>query len=242
MKKLFDFVFILSVAFILLPSCNWNGYSLNEHRITIATVVPQGSGHFTLRLDDGSHLWPATSAVLYNPRENQRVLLNYTIIGGRQGEFDYMIKINDIWNILTKSVVDLTEENATAIGDDPVIINRMWIGDYFLNVSFAFNWGGTRPHYINLVNNTTVEHNADDVIELEFRHNAYGSTSNRWRDSLVAFDIRPFLDYGWDTVTFAIRVNEPAGEKITHVVFEPRLYLLSTGEKMMPAITSCEIY
>ena len=243
MKKLFTIAMILSISLAFLPSCDMSGHSLNEFRVNIATVEPLGGGSFALLLDDGRRLWPAASAVRYFPRENQRVLLNFTILSDRHGEFDHLIRINDIWNVLTKQVVELTTENAEKIGDDPVIINQMWEGGGFLNVSFQFNWGGTRPHYINLVKNTTVESTSDDVIELEFRHNAYGSTRPFNRNGLVSFDLRPFQVEGQEEVMFLIRVNEPSGERIIEVVYRYNQATQETMEEFpIPVITSDEVY
>jgi len=243
MKKLLIIAIILGVSLTFLSSCNTSGYSLNEFRVNIATVQPLGGGSFSLLLDDGRLLWPAASAVHYFPRENQRVFLNYTILSSRHGEFDHFIRINDIWNILTKQVIELTAENADKIGDDPVIINQMWAGGDFLNVSFRFNWGGTRPHYINLVKNTTGENTSSDVIELEFRHNAFGSTSTGGRDGFVCFDLRPFRVEGQDEVTFAIRVNEPAGERVIEIIYRYNRAATEADEHIpIPVITSNEVY
>jgi len=244
MKKLLTFAIIWGALLAFLPSCNNAGYSLNEFRVNIATVQPLDGGAFSLLLDDGRNLWPAASAIRYFPRENQRVFLNYTILSGRHGEFDHLIRINNIWNILTKQVIELTAENADKIGDDPVIINRMWEGGDFLNVSFTFNWGGTRPHYINLVKNTTVENTFDDVIELEFRHNAYGSRNSFNRDGFVSFDLRPFRIEGQDEIIFLIRVNEPSGERIIEVIYEPNraAHTRDTEDFPIPVITSNEVY
>jgi hypothetical protein len=242
-KNLLIIAIILGVA-IVLPACDNSGYSLNHHWITIATVQPVGQNAFALRLDNGKLLWPAASAVRYSPRENQRVFLNYTILSGRHGEFDHLIRINDIWNILTKQVIELNAQNADSIGNDPVRINRMWAGGDFLNVSFSFHWGGTRPHAINLVKNTMNEGTSEDgVIELEFRHNAFGNTNTRFpRDGFVCFDLRPFQVEGQEEVRLAIRVNEPAGERVIDVVYRWAGGADATADDdiPIPAITSNE--
>ena len=240
-KNLLTIAVILVACFTFLSSCDNSGYY--ERRVNIATVQPRGGYAYSLLFDDGRHLLPVASAVRYVPRENQRVLLNFTILSGRYGEFDHLIRVNDIWNILTKQVVELTTENAEKIGDDPVIINRMWEGGNFLNVSFRFNWGGIRPHYINLVKNTTVESASDDVIELEFRHNAYGSTNSFNRDGLVSFDLRPFQVEGQDEVRLAIRVNEPTGKRVIEIVYRYNQEAQETIEDFpIPVITSDEVY
>ena len=238
-------VFIVATLFLgalLMSSCDNSGHSLNSFRIDIATVQPAGANAYSLLLDNGKHLWPAASQVRFSPRPNQRVFVNYTILTDRHGDFDHLVRVNDIWNILTKNVIELTAENAEKIGDDPVIINQMWAGGDFLNVSFRFNWGGTRPHYINLVKNTLRESDSTDVIELEFRHNAYGSTNSFNRDGFVCFCLRPFQVEGQDEVTFAIRVNTPTGEEVITIVYRYNQLEPEAFDMPIPVITSSEYY
>ena len=239
MKKLFTFAIILGISFAFLPSCgNWD--SKQEFRINIATMKLSEGESFYFVLDDGRRLFPAQTAVRFTPRDNQRVILNFTELTGQHGSFSNLIRINDLWSVLTKQVVDLTDENAEMIGDDPVIINDMWVGGDFLNVSFRFNWGGVRPHYINLVRDTTIEE-VSDAIELEFRHNAYGSTNEFNRDGLVSFDLRPFRLEEKDEVTFAIRVNEPTGKRVINVVYQFNPSVTSTTAPTL-VNTSSEVY
>jgi len=128
-------IVVLSSAF----ACNDNdGYSLGDFRISIATVVPESSQTYSLLLDNGNKLWPAATDVYYRPQLNQRVFVNYTILSDKIDDYDHYIKVNDIWNVLTKSVIELNAENADSIGNDPVQVNEFWIGDNYLNVSFSF--------------------------------------------------------------------------------------------------------
>ena len=243
MKRITPHIALILIAMLAFTtSCDNSGHSLNTFRIDIATVQPVGQNSFTLLLDNGKLLWPAASAVRYFPRENQRVIVNYTILSDRHGEFDHLIRINDIWNVLTKQVIELTAENADSIGNDPVRINQMWVGGDFLNVSFVFNWGGVRPHAINLVKNTTISQ-VSDVIHLEFRHNSFGSTSTQGREGLVSFDLRPFRTEEKDEVRFSVKVNEPTGVRNIDVVYRFNQALSETAVDMpIPIITSNEYY
>ncbi len=156
MKKTLLILGIFSVGIFLANiSCDDNSKSLGNFGIDIATVVPEGENAYSLLLDNGKRLWPAASAVLYTPKYNQRVFLNYTILSDVQSGYDHYIKVNDIWNILTKQAIELNEQNKDSIGgDDPIKPNAVWVGGDYLNVSFMFNYGGVKPHAINLVENT----------------------------------------------------------------------------------------
>lgn len=94
-----------------LPSCldDDDSYSLGDIWIAVATVVPEGNNVYYLRLDDGDKLWPAaTNYPNYQPKPNQRALVNFTILAdstqSNLGGFSHYVKVNAIHNILTKSI------------------------------------------------------------------------------------------------------------------------------------------
>lgn len=202
-------------------SCNKSdGYSLGAFRIDIATVKKIDNYSYSLILDNGKKLWIAASDVRYIPKDNQRVFINYTLLSDEVGDYDHYIKLNDIWNILTKDIIDLTTENADSIGHDPVNINDIWIGRDFLNIDFMFNYGGVRPHAINLVKNTaTFDENAE-VIELEFRHNAYESQNTRRIEGLACFNLKPLQREDIDSVKISVLVKDWDGNKTYNVVYK----------------------
>lgn len=210
MKRKFILSTITLAMFVAIgfQSCDDNdGYSLGDFWVDIATVeTDDNSSAYWFILDDGTTLWPAASDIQYLPKQGQRIILNYSILSNQKNEFDHYIKINYIWDILTKKTIVLTATNADSIGNDPVKINDMWIGNHYLNVDFLFNYGGIRPHAINLVENSLIPDPQDGKIHLEFRHNAYGSTNNRLYNGLVCFDLKPYQNSSTDSVTFAIKV------------------------------------
>ena len=202
-------VIILSSAFACSDS---DGYSLNNFRVSIATVVPEGMMDYSLILDDGTKLRLATSDVYYKPHPNQRALVNYTILTDETDGFDHYVKVNDIWNVLTKPIIEMTAASADSIGNDKVRANEFWIGDNYLNVSFSFNYGGVRPHAINMVQNLQTAQEDDGVLELEFRHNSYKSPNNRLFDGFAAFDLRSFREEGRDSIPITIKVKDWDGD------------------------------
>lgn len=216
---LFGILLFISIAMV---SCDdKDSFSLGDFRVDIATVDSLSKNSYALILDNGDRLWPGASDVVYLPKSNQRVFVNYTILSGQQGEYAHYVKINDIWDVLTKSVIDLDENNAETIGDDPVGLNKMWIGGDYLNINFMFNYGGIRPHWINLVNNTlSPNDNDDDIIQLEFRHNSYGSTNMRLFEGFVCFDLKPFRQESVDSVKFSIRVRDWVGIRYYDLVYK----------------------
>ena len=180
MKTLRAFLLVIGIALVslTLPSCldDDDSYSLGDIWIAVATVVPEGNNVYYLRLDDGDKLWPAaTNYPNYQPKPNQRALVNFTILAdstqSNLGGFSHYVKVNAIHNILTKSIAkNEGAANDSIYGTDPVSIyeNNMWIGDGYLNIYFETLWGGKTAHFINLIQPDA----ENDPYTLEFRHNA----------------------------------------------------------------------
>ncbi|HTN69127.1 MAG TPA: NigD-like protein [Dysgonamonadaceae bacterium] len=241
-KTIFKYAALLLIILSTVAACNdSDGYSLGDFRISIATVVPEGQHSYSLLLDNGDKLWPAATDVYYRPRVNQRVFVNYTILSDKIDGFDHYIKVNDIWNVLTKSIIELNEENADSIGNDPVRVNEFWIGDDYLNVSFSFNYGGIRPHAINMVQNKMDESdNEADVLELEFRHNSYESPRNSLYDGFAAFDLRPFRKDDENSIPIIIKYKDWEGDKIYELVYKYNDLNKNRAQISIPNISSNE--
>ena len=244
MRKTFLTLNIFSIGILaFLLSCDDNSHSLGEFRINIATVVPEGENAYSLLLDNGTRLWPAATAVIYQPTYNQRVFINYTILSGPQDGYDHYIKVNDIWNILTKQVIALNAQNEDSIGNDLVKANAVWVGGDYLNVSFMFNYGGVRPHAINLVNNKLSPGNTPSVTELEFRHNAYDSKRDKLYEGFVCFDLKPLRASNADSVKLSVKVKELTGETTYDVVYRYNQAVQEAKSEMpIPVISSNEYY
>jgi hypothetical protein len=242
MKNYFVSSIVAIAIFFTAFSCDDS--NSGNYLFDIATVEIQDDGTFALVLDNGVRLWSEASDVRYIGKNRQRVFVNYTVLSEKYNRENYSIKINDIWDILTKSPILLTAENADSIGNDPVKINSIWVGSDFLNVDFFFNYGGVRPHAINLVKNTVVTPPDDGKIHLEFRHNSYQSTNMRLYEGLVCFDLKSLRVNTADSVQLSIKVKDWDGEKIFDITYYYNNTTLKSlkGEKSIPAISSSEYY
>ena len=242
-RTVWRFVFVIAVLTVV--SCNKKDeHSLGEFHIDIATVIPVGERGYLLMLDNGKQLWPAATDVFYLPTENRRVFVNYTTLSDEQGGYDHYVKVNDIWDILTKKIIEQTPQNVDSIGDDPVTINDAWVGNDYLNIDFMFNYGGVRPHSINLVIDSLHPDVTPDTLELEFRHNAYGSLSPRLYEGFVCFDLKPLQRTDTDSVQLTIKAKEGNGAKIFNVVYRYNQAALQgkIAETPIPVVSSNEYY
>jgi hypothetical protein len=211
MKPL-KFLLFFTVLSLVLTSCfDDEGYSLDKFWVDIATVDnAEGDEAFFLELDDSTLLWTAASAIpYYKPKDGQRVIANYTILADKTktGMYDYDVKLNDVYEVLTKGIFQITPQKQDSIGNDSVQINDIWVGSKYLNVEFVYQ-GYNAIHYINLVSDASKSY-ADGKVHLEFRHNNRDDFAmyNYW--GLVSFDISSLQDNLKDSVQLVIHANLP---------------------------------
>ncbi len=208
-----SFSLIVLFASLIFNSCNSDddGYGLGKFIVSLATVNPvdEQTGTYYLTMDDGTTLWPASSEVYYKPKKDQRVMVNFTLLSDSLTGYDHYIKVNDLREILTKKVEDLTVENEDKIGNDPVEILDYWIGDDYLNIHFEYKIGSNNAHTISLVKNTLVDTTSQDGSTiLEFRHNKNEDTEKYSVKSYAAFDLKPLQVLEKDSIDFVIKVKD----------------------------------
>ena len=229
-------ILILCNAF----ACDDDGYSLGDFRISIATVVPEGEQSYSLVLDNGDKLLPVATDVYYKPQANQRVFVNYTLLSDRKEGYKHDIKINDIWDILTKPIINLTEQSEDSIVNDPIQVNEFWIGDNYLNASFSFNYGHVKPHAINMVRNTMENEENQSVLELEFRHNSYNSPYNTLFDGFACFNLKPFIQDDRDSIPIVIKYKNWRGDQTYELMYKFNKLNKSSRLMTIPNISSNE--
>ena len=229
--KLFLMTIGIGLSSVLFYSCldDDDAYSLGDFWIDIATVVPINETTYFLRMDDGTTLWPAaTDAPYYKPKENQRAMVNFTILGDSADGYDHWIKVNRIDEILTKEIAEnLEAKNDSVYGTDPVEIAGIWTGDNYLNIYFKADFGGVKKHFVNLIRSK------EENVTYEFRHNAYDDPETGYlQGGLVAFDLSkhatPDMYPPLDSVTLIIKVKTFDGDKLYNVKF-------ATGSKAVNA-------
>lgn len=209
-------IFVLTVTLLsmslLFNSClDDDGYSLGKYWLGVATVESLDNNQHYFKLDDGTSLWPAAGSYLgHNLNDGQRAWLNYTILSDSLSGFDHYVKINGVDPILTKKIAeDLGEKNDSVYGTDQIKVDDIWIGDGYLNMIFAFNYGGTKRHFVNLL----PAGDEENVYQLEFRHNAYDDPPATSVPSIVCFDLSDLPDTEGKTVKLTIKVKTFSGNK-----------------------------
>jgi len=211
-------------------------YSLDKFWVSIATVKnPDAKNVFFLQLDDSTMMWTAASAFHnYKPADGQRVIANYTILADKRptGMYGYDIRLNDVYEVLTKPIFNITPAKQDSIGNDPIDVTNLWIGSKYLNVEFSF-FGNDKTHFINLVKDDSKTY-TDGKVHLEFRHNARGDSPMYRRYGVVSFDISSLMVPGTDSIPLVIHVKKPnmAEDQLIPVTFRYKPQSASAAIKL----------
>ncbi len=220
MKHLSKFAFItvgILLFTLLFQSCSDNDDNLDiYYPNALVTVKHADDNTFYLQLDAETTLLPKNVVKSPYGDKEVRALVNFTELKGEDSKsYSKAVRINWIDSILTKPTVafDLETEIDHIYGTDPVEIVNDWVTiaeDSYLTLRFRTVWGYTqKPHFVNLLTGV----NEDNPYEIEFRHNAYGDTSGRTGDALVAFSLKDLPDTNGETVKLKLTWNSFSGKK-----------------------------
>lgn len=194
-------------------SCrNDNDLSLDRTHLALATVDnPNESIFYFFTLDNGTVMWTAATNVFrFRPATGQRILANYTILSNRPAgsSHDHDVRLNSVYSVLTKDIIEITDENDAEIGNDPYRSVRMWVSGDWLNVDFVF-MGFNRRHLISMGEDlrTGVETPNDGVLHLQLRRNGDGDTPARSLWGLASFNLLPYRVEGQSEVRLSVHAN-----------------------------------
>ena len=208
MKKLL-FLFMMG-ALISLSGCDLDddGYSLDDAWVGFGLVHKDTeAGVLEIAMDDGEVLFPLSNDYSwYGVKNNDRVLVNFTILGNKNTENHdehYYVKINSIRKILYKGILDITPAIEDSIGNDPVTVKDKWIKGNLLNFELKY-YGGSKIHYINLVKQPGVINLDNGPVILEIRHNNREDNESIPLSAMVTFDLSSLKVPGKTSTPFKV--------------------------------------
>ncbi|HAZ04697.1 MAG TPA: hypothetical protein DCY97_21400 [Marinilabiliales bacterium] len=235
--KRFTFIalFTLSLGFAF-TSCNSDDDSVT-YWYNYGTYIETMSNNqgFVVELDSGDTLVPSQIDYLADELEDSSRVMAYFSI---DSETENVIHSGylELYRVLTKDIIQLTEENQDSIGNDGVSVNEntIWLTEYHLNVVFSY-YGGSITHYINLVK--PIQDTVDDEgrLILELRHNNNNDPSYNVLTGVVSFDMRSLYQPGMDSVNFLFKSTDYYDVDFT---WEGTYYFESQTLKSVPANTS----
>lgn len=215
MKSLKLLVFTAIVSLVLgLQSCMNDDGPNKSFAISTIKSISKESKDFYFLLDNGSKMYPGDlrSIGSYHAKDGQRTFVVFKELDQKMTGYDYNIEVKDIQDILTKEIVQLTEENVGKIGDDPINLTYAWTAQGYVTIEFQYFGTHTenKKHLLSLVvnqlpnNSTTPE---EGYIDLEFRHNKEGDSPDRLGEGYVSFKLDELGEQLKGKKGLKIRVN-----------------------------------
>lgn len=218
MKRLL-ILFVAATFLGFMSGCDLDddGYSLDNAWVGFGLVKKEASAStFTIVMDDGEILFPSTdeSLISSDVSNNQRVLVNFTILGNKENpdhnEY-YYVKINSLKKILYKGIFTITPAKEDSIGNDPVRVADKWIKNGILNFELQYR-GGNKIHLINLVKAPGNIDVSNGPVLLELRHNDNDDNGNLPLSGFVSFDLSSLKIPGRTSTPFKIKAKVFDGE------------------------------
>ena len=201
------FGLLIAMSFTL-ASCldDDDGYSLGNYWIGFG-ILQEEDGTSVFAMDDDTKLkpigWDHHSGWNDDFTPGSRVWINYTVLGDDKDEngkiTTYFVRVNEVRKILKKGILDLTPENADSIGNDPIIVQDVWMTDSLLNFQLKY-WGYHKVHFLNLVSNPDNTSSEEGTVKLELRHNANGDAESYPYSAFVSFSLNQLRVEGMDSI------------------------------------------
>lgn len=220
MKKVV-FAILIGIVFLMMGCNDENGYSLDQQWIGFGIL--EDTSNNKIVMDNGDVLLPIAYAYATNYlgdsrdgfQNGDRILVNFTILGDDTNEAGdvvaYFVKINSAREILMKGILDITSENQDSIGNDPIVVQDVWMAQGLLNFKFRY-WGKYATHFINLVKQPGELNPGEQPFQLELRHNSNGDEESVPYTSFVSFKLDSLEIAGLDSVQFKVSAVDYDGD------------------------------
>jgi len=174
-------------------------------------IKDESSIGFYINLDSGGKLVPVNTFSTSGLADSSRVLITYVIESetGSGDDLVLSVEISSLSEILTKDIIQLTEEMEDTIGNDGVICydKNIWLSDRHLNVGLYF-YGYNQVHYINLVKPIGDQVDEDGNQILQLKHNANNDWEYYEYSGIVAFNMEDLYEQGLDSINFVFQSME----------------------------------
>lgn len=221
-KSRYVFLLFLTLSGFLFTSCN-DKYEDLRYEYSDYGIIHKNGEINTIATDRGAVVCPSVWNIPSEFKNNDRVLIYFNLLGEADStdQFDYYVRINEIYKILTKDIIEYNTEISDSLGNDPVQLYNLWISPEFINFDFYYGAGAPNlKHAINLARHP--EKTADNRILLEFRHNAFNDPYNYKYHGIVSFRAEELLTTNADSVLLRIKYNSLNNEETIDLTWFPQ--------------------
>lgn len=191
---------LLGLLIVFASGCSMDDEESEYYQYALGVVEGNSATTFMILTDGNERIRPIDfQPVNYEIEAGKRVLVRFTVLKESESEsYDYDVKVASISNVLTKQIVVANDEVRDTIGNDPVTINWVSIGNDYLNVDFSF-WADSKPHYFDLVLDETKQDKVG-FVSLNFHHNAKDDIRYSNYSGLISFPLDMLKDEELESV------------------------------------------
>src|SRR5690554_2104275 len=214
-RMLFLFSALLALA---AASCSVNDDEGEYYQYRLGIIERSSSDTtFTILTDDGYRLKP--TEFLGSGNENvdgKRVLVQFAIVSEvESSEIDYEVKVALIENVPVKTIITANEEVRDSLGNDPVSISALTLGNGYMNVQFSLYDQKAEKHYLYMVYDEEKQEK-EGFITLDFHHNAHDDIKSSPYSGLFSFPLEQFEEEESGTIKFLFRSRKEDNSTFTH--------------------------
>lgn len=219
MKKMLRFCLVGLLAISVFSCDLFDDDESGKYWIGFGVIDVKSASEYTIKMDDGSELFPRDSRYHWDEDEDStRVLVNFTIVEDKKVDNnteEYYVRVNSVKTILFKGILDITEEIEDSIGNDPIHVRDVWTVNNMLTFKLDY-YGNGMVHYVNLVKQPGEITADDEPIQLELRHNNRDDAPNYRMSAFVTFDLSTLQIAGKDSVKFKVTGKDYAGNNFKY--------------------------
>ena len=202
---------LMGAVLVGLSSCKKEGESY-RFGVSYGNIVGSADSYHIVT-DEGTNLYVVEGASATEVVDGQRVMANYSIED--RVETGYNIRLNFLYNILTKDPVFLSKitwDERREIGDDPLNVRSMSFGGKYLNVNIEVM--RKNPEVAHFINAVVDEQRSDDqTVYLTLTHNAYGDEASIPVAQWVSFDLSTLVPAGQQQINVYVEWTNYRGEE-----------------------------
>lgn len=195
MKKLKSTILLVGLAVVwLLPSCidDVENAPYTYRQLCVTSYLDD---NYLFISDSGERLLAKSLPLDYEFEDDKRVMVTFSDFTKSMIEgYDYLIVLENIYDINTKDIIFINEENKDTLGNAPVFFDNIYASGNYLNLIFTFGASGNEKHYFNMSYDAGLQPVSNDTIKLTFHHKDNNDTWIQNYPGFISFDLRSLGD------------------------------------------------
>lgn len=193
---------------------------------TLGTIIMDNQD-ITIESDLYGNLIPENPEIISSidaDSTGQRILAGFIFLNNPTDQSSlegHYIRIVDLlYKVNTLPASDLRTLPEDNFGNDPLQITDVSISKKHLNIQYVYEGSKHIQHGVNLVLTNQSELNANGLLPVEFRHDAYNDSPNQSMESIVSFTLESIAEcQSADFKGFRIIYNSGANSQAEWRVF-----------------------